>query len=228
MNTYSAEDIKSFYNNDYVKKIAKQTINKNKRLLKYIHFKKTDSIIDFGCGDGRFALLVHEKIDNYTGVDFSEDFIKKAKNNIFHKNINNVYFICEDIVSFCKKNPNSFDKAFAFDFTEHVYNKELKTILESIRNSLKPNGILYIHTPNGKYFIELLKKFGIMKQFPEHIAVRNSIEYLELLNEIGFSNIKVKFISHYILFLKFLHFLSYIPFLGEYFKARIFILAKSN
>lgn len=67
-----------------------------------------------------------------------------------------------------------------------------------------------------------------MKQFPEHIAVRNSKEYLELLNEIGFSNIKVKFISHYILFLNFLHFLSYIPFFGEYFKARIFILAKFN
>jgi SAM-dependent methyltransferase len=222
----SSEEIKSFYNNKYVNKLSRQTIYKNRRLLKYILFEKTDVVVDFGCGDGRFAHLIYEYINNYIGVDFSNDFIEIAKNNLLQTNINNACFICEDIILFCKKNPNTFDKAFAFDFTEHIYDEELIMILSAIRYSLKVNGILFIHTPNGDYFIEKFKKAGIINQFPEHIAVRNNEENIEIFKKAGFSRITVKFISHYVKILGILHFLSYIPIFGKYFKARIFISAQ--
>jgi len=228
MDKLSSDNIRSFYNSKYATKLSKQTIYKNKRLLKYIRFEKTDSVVDFGCGDGRFAHLIHDRINSYTGVDFSNDFIEIAKNNLLQTNINNACFICEEISSFCKNNPNSFDKAFALDFTEHVYDEELIRIFKAVKYSLKVNGIFYIHTPNGDYFIEKLKTAGILKQFPEHIAVRNDKENIQIFKKAGFTRITVKFISHYEKILGLLHFLSYIPIFGKYFKARIFISAQFN
>lgn len=228
MDKLSTEEIKGFYNSEYANKLSRQTIHKNKRLLKHLKFNKNDSVVDFGCGDGRFAHLISEHISNYTGVDFSEEFIKTAENNLKQTSINNVSFLCEDIISFCKQNPNSFDKAFALDFTEHIYDEDLINIFSAIRYSLKKDGVVYIHTPNGDYIIEKLKKWGIMKQFPEHIAIRNDYENIEIFRKSGFFQCKVEFLAHYDRILKVFHFLGYMPVLGKYFKARLFIAAKFN
>lgn len=40
-----------------------------------LYIKKDKKVLDAGCGYGRWA----KNFDNYTGVDFSPDFIKKAK-----------------------------------------------------------------------------------------------------------------------------------------------------
>lgn len=228
MKKLSSEEIKSLYIGKYVNNLSKQTIRKNRRLLKYVEFEKTDKVVDFGCGDGRFAHLINNQIKEYIGIDFSADFITTAQEKILGKEITNVSFICDDIISFCKKNPNTFDKAFALDFTEHVYDEELLKILISIGTSLKKDGELYIHTPNGEYFIEILKKIGILKQFPEHIAIRSGKEYNKLLKDAGFNRISIYYISHYERILRSFHFLSYIPLCGRYFKARIFMVGSNN
>lgn len=43
--------------------------------------KLTDSVLDAGCGYGRLS----ELFDNYTGVDFSPDFIEKAQSKYPNK-----------------------------------------------------------------------------------------------------------------------------------------------
>ncbi len=216
----------NFYNKEYVNKLSKQTIYKIKRLLKYINFNESDFIADYGCGDGKLACLIHKKVSKYIGIDFSKDFIELAKTNVKEKKLKNVYFKCEDIIEFSKKNQNMFDKAFSLDFTEHIYDEEFLNIFKSIKQTIKKNGELYIHTPNGNYFLEILKKKGIIKQLSEHIAVRNNKENIKLLRQVGFKNINLMYISHYHPLLKIFHFLSYLPFIGKYFKARLFIICK--
>jgi len=113
----------------------------------------------------------------------------------------------------------------AFDFSEHVGDEEWLQILLSIKSSLKKEGKLYIHTPNGKYFLEIMKnKNFIFSQFPEHIAVRNAKQNIILLEKAGYEIQGVKFLSHYNI-LKYIHLLSFIPWLGSYFQARFFIIA---
>ena len=63
-----------------------------------------------------------------------------------------------------------------------------------------------------------------MHHHPGHIAVRSPDENVKLLIQAGYTIKKVLLIPHYS-FLRFIHFLSYIPFFGKYFKARIFIEA---
>lgn len=228
INQKSTDDLKKLYGKEYVEKFSKiHTSSRIEGFLPYMDLTKTDRVVDFACGNGLLLEQIASKILYYVGVDFSEDFIKEAVEKQNHLGIKNASFVCSDIKYFCEANPQSFDCAFALDFFEHVYDEELLKILVSIKKSLKPGGSLYIHTPNLLFFIEQMKQHSfILKQFPEHIAVRSPEQLAHLLNQAGFKVEKLLLHPHYNV-LKYVHFLSHLPVVGKYFEARIFIEAKS-
>ncbi len=107
-----------------------------------------------------------------------------------------------------------------------MYDDEWADILSKMHSTLKSGGKLYLHTPNKNFILEIIKKNDlIIKQFKEHIAVRDVQHNVNLLIQAGFSDITVKLLSHYNV-LRYLHIFSVILFIGKYFKARIFITAK--
>lgn len=214
------DDLKKFYNQDYVDKFENQDPNRILNLVNLIPFNSNSIVLDMACGDGALSLLIYNKVKEYYGIDFSEEFIEKAKRKSIHKN---VHFINSEIINYCNNTSEQFDQIVALDFTEHIYDDTFINIFKAAKSVLKPNGQLYIHTPNGNYIIEILKNIGIMKQFPEHVAVRNGNQNNKLLKLAGFKNIEVSYLSHYDSLLKKFHFLSYIPFVGNFFVARLFI-----
>ena len=137
--------------------------------------------------------------------------------------IRNASFHIESITGFCDRHEGAFDRAFALDFTEHVYDEDLIPIAASIRRSLRKGGRLYIHTPNRTFFLELLKDKGVCRQLPGHIAVRSADQYVSLLRGVGFNEVKVSYLSHYLRALSWLHGFSSIPVVGKYLKARLFL-----
>jgi cyclopropane fatty-acyl-phospholipid synthase-like methyltransferase len=223
------QQLKDFYSTDYVSKFCLEEQKQKrrlKRLLKFINLKKNDIVFDAGCGNGLLLDFISDRINFYYGVDFSEDFIKVARDRQSKNKISNAKFVREDISVFCKGFKNYFDKIFALDFVEHIYDGDFIKIFTLLYSSLKIGGEIYIHTPNGKYFIEILKQKNILKQLPEHIAVRTAREYRELLKKVGFQNIKIIYLPHYLKILSIFDFLKYIPFFGKYFKARLFFICQ--
>ena len=197
-------------------------------LMRFIEIKKDYTVADFACGNASMLDFLDQKVENYYGVDFSSAAINNAesrKNKLASKNS---HFYCGSIQSFCNENFEKFDVGFALDLSEHVDDKEWVQILLSIKTSLKKRGKLYIHTPNGKFFLEIMKNLNfIFKQFPEHIAVRNVEENTILLERAGYKIKKIVFLPHYN-FLKHIHIFSYIPWLGKYMQARVFIVAENS
>ena len=94
----------------------------------------------------------------------------------------------------------------------------------AIHGSLKANGTLFVHTPNLDYIVEHLKQKGILPQVGGHVAVRNVSQYRSMLRAGGFSQIESKLIPHYLQPGRALHFLSYLPFVGRYCQARLFLI----
>jgi len=183
------------------------------------------TVCDFGCGNGLLMPHLCPNVDKYFGVDFSEEFIDAANRRKSALGYNNATFVCADINNFCAQHESCFDAGFAMDFSEHVPDDEWLDILRSIRHAIKPNKKLYLHTPNARFIIEIMKKHNfILKQFPEHVAVRDATENIKLLRQAGFSNINSIALPHYNI-LKYLHILSYAPVVGKYFEARLFIEA---
>jgi 2-polyprenyl-3-methyl-5-hydroxy-6-metoxy-1,4-benzoquinol methylase len=221
--------LKIFYGSEYVNKFEKDIRahqTRVNRLIEQLEFPKYYEVVDFGCGSGILMESLYNKVRFYSGIDFSEFFIEAARQRQNKLMITNAEFFCETIESFCSRNPNKFDAGFVFDVAEHVYDKELSSILAAICQSMKTGAKLYIHTPNAEFFIEIMKKENfIFHQIIEHIAVRNAREMIQLLKNAGFSKCEVKMLPHYNI-LRFLHFLSFCPYVGKYFEARIFIIAE--
>jgi len=226
MGKFNKQQLKSLYNTDYVSKYPSSNKKKLRRLFKFINLDRNDIVLDVGCGNGLLLDYISNKIRFYYGVDFLENFINVAKSRQKKNKIINAKFVCEDINIFCKDFKGNFNKIFALDFVEHIYDEDFKRIFTSLYNSLKIGGELYIHTPNGEYFLEVFKKKGMLKQFPQHIAVRTAIDYKKLLTKSGFNNIRIIYLFHYIQILSILDLLRYLPHIGKYFQARLFIICK--
>ncbi len=218
--------MKKMYSKDYVESFnSGQSPYRLGRLLKYLELSDEFIVADFGCGNGMLLDYIKDMVQSYFGVDFSPHFINVARNRQAIKGISNADFFCESIESFCSRYPEKFDAGFVMDFAEHVYDEDWLDILTAIWCSLKPGKKLYLHTPNAEFFVEKMKKWNfLLRQFKEHVAVRDVQENVRMLESVGFSVSSVLLLPHYNI-LRCIHILSFIPLIGKYFKARIFIIA---
>jgi 2-polyprenyl-6-hydroxyphenyl methylase/3-demethylubiquinone-9 3-methyltransferase len=222
----SSRELKEYYGRDYVERFVRvHSPVRLQRLLQYVELRPADRIADFACGNAMLMPYVAPRVASYVGIDFSEDFIKKANEKKNLMGFRNAEFYCSDINVFCENNRDRFDRAFAMDVSEHVYDDDWLEILVSIRKSLKAGGTLYLHTPNALFFVEEMKRHSfLLRQFPGHVAVRSPEENARLLTKAGYRILRLMLIPHYNA-LRFIHMFSYAPFLGKYLKARIFIEA---
>jgi ubiquinone/menaquinone biosynthesis C-methylase UbiE len=107
-------------------------------LLRYLNPKKSDVILEVGCGPGVWTKLVAEKCKKITAIDVSEGMLEQAKR---FANRKNVKFISGDS-SFITD--QKFDKIFAVRSFEYIKNKA--ATIEKFDNLLATNGKLVIIT----------------------------------------------------------------------------------
>ena len=202
-------------------------------LLEEMDLHKDDIVFDFGCGNGLLLKAFTEygiSVKQYSGIDFSVSAIEMAKEEASTRPDPGfpIQFENSDILAFCSSHPGQANADFAMDFSEHVADQEWLDFLQSIYRSLdKNNGRLFLHTPNAEFLLEIMKRHNfILKQFPDHIAVRSGKENANLLKQAGFRKVTVRHIAHYIPLLKPLHLMRWLPGLGKFFKARLFIIAE--
>ena len=219
----SKEEIRDLYRDDYVKRFGNLPLQRLSRLIPLLELQPDDVVVDFACGSGMLLGLIHDKVAWYHGVDFSAEFIASSRKHQLEAGIQNADFHCDSIETYCDANPSSFDKGFAMDFSEHVYDEDWLSILSSVKSALKPGARFFLHTPNADYLVEMLKSYGVFKQKPEHIAVRNAAENVALLQDAGFRDIRVVYLPHYEQRQAWLHVFSHLPLVGKFFRARLFI-----
>lgn len=112
-------------------------------LLQHIEGPPPFTILDFGCGPGRdlktFAELGHHPV----GLDGAARFVEMAR----------IYSGCEVWQQdFLKLNlPNEFfDGIFANAALFHIPSQELTRVLQDLRATLKPAGVLFSSNPRGQ------------------------------------------------------------------------------
>jgi len=219
-------DLVDLYGEEYVRNFeVNQSRERLRRLLPLIRHNQQSKVADYACGSGMMLEHLATRVKEYVGVDFSQQFIEAANRNKERLHYTNAKFLCMRIEDFCTDYPAYFDIALALDVSEHIPDDDWIATLVGIRNSLQPHGKLYVHTPNGEFFLEIMKSSNfIIKQFKEHIAVRTLRHNIEILNKAGFTKVEPTFLPHYNL-LRYVHPMSFLPMIGKYFQARIFITA---
>jgi 2-polyprenyl-3-methyl-5-hydroxy-6-metoxy-1,4-benzoquinol methylase len=109
---------------------------------------KGSRLLDIGCGVG-FLLFWLERtrpgIFQLTGVDISESQLALAKRHL----PNVITLVSDEAASFLERNAQSFDVIFCTDLLEHVEtDDELLGLVELVKGSLVPGGLLICHVPN--------------------------------------------------------------------------------
>lgn len=138
-------------------------------IKKYLPKKPNNQIrfLDLGCGEGHFCQLLKQKgyYSDYLGLEFSQEQVKKARRRGFavrHANLN-------------KKIPlpdASFDIILASEILEHIYDTEF--FLEEIHRILKPEGILFLTTPNIASLGSRIKLLFGIRPAAIDVRVRNT------------------------------------------------------
>lgn len=219
------KDTRSLHGSAYVDRYRKKTPERIERILRHVTLAQDMQVVDVGCGNAMLLPLIARRVRSYVGVDFSEDFIALAEEKRRKHGIANASFFCGAIQDFCRSRPETIDVVFALDLSEHVYDDEWQAIVDALWHCLKPGGTVYLHTPNRRFLIEMLKERNVvLKQFPEHVAVRDAEANEAFFRRAGFREVSVKRIPHYNV-LRCLHWASWLPFVGRYFAARLLLVA---
>ena len=222
----SVDDRRKLHSGVYVEQsLMTEGSGRLERLIPLMSLPQGAIVADFGCGPGFTLDLIKSRIGHYYGVDFSEELVRVARERADAAGIRNATFVASSIAEFAMAHAAELDVALAMDVSEHVPDDEWRDALRSIRRALKPGGVLYLHTPNADFFLEMMKERNfIFRQFPVHIAVRDTADNTALLVDAGFEIRRVDLLPHYNV-LRYLHPLSALPIVGKYLAARIFIRA---
>ncbi|MDQ5962364.1 MAG: hypothetical protein QG653_171 [Patescibacteria group bacterium] len=126
---------------------SKSVLSRNNLLEHLVRYEmlpgnKDHTVLDVGCGAGHGSNLLSKKYKKVYGVDISPEAIGYAKNNWGSDNIEFVVGSAMDIPF-----PDStFDAISAFEVFEHL--TDWRKFLSELRRVLKPEGVVYISTPN--------------------------------------------------------------------------------
>lgn len=99
-------------------------------------------VLELGCSEGLPTIMLAENGHNITAVDFDENAISYARENIVKDNIS---FLCDNFIG---KTYGSFQAVVSLDVIEHIEMSHEDKFMETIYANLEPHGFAVIGTPN--------------------------------------------------------------------------------
>ncbi len=126
--------------------------DKSFRLVKSI-IEDNSNVVDVGCGTGRFAFTVEDKVNKIDGVDLSERNIKVANNKLAKKNSSKIKFHHSDVNRFFENENKHYDYA-VMSYVIHEVDENLRNgILKTLsKNADKVILIDYLHPRPSNYW----------------------------------------------------------------------------
>ena len=137
--------------------------------------KKSDNVIDAGCGVGYGSALLAEHASSVHAIDISGDAIEYANRYWTKPNISHAV---EDLSFFKMAKSRRCDVIVAFEVVEHLI--EPRLFLIRAFEALKPGGRIFVSVPNEKVIPHTVSLN------PFHLRHYTLVEIKELLLECGF------------------------------------------
>lgn len=142
--------------------------------------KKDISILEIGCGNGRFIKYLTDK--GYTdveGIDVAEDQIEFGRNEFNLDTISN-----QDTIPYVQSKKKLYDVIYMMDVVEHLELEYLVELGRVIKSKLKPGGKLIMQAPNGLSPLSPNRFSDVT-----HLRAYTSYSFTQLQKMFGFSEI---------------------------------------
>ena len=146
--------------------------DRHKKVLDIFSRYRFERILDVGCGDGNFSVLLKEacKAKEVYGIEISEKGVEMARKNgvkCYQLDVDEEDFPFED---------NYFDAVTAFEIIEHLFDPD--HFLEEVYRVLKPNGIFVLSTPNLASIHNRIALLLGYQPFSVMVSLNNSVGHL--------------------------------------------------
>jgi SAM-dependent methyltransferase len=103
----------------------------------------TYTVLDIGCGIGRWAYNLKPKIKTYDGIDFSEEFIRAANSNF--RDFNEINFYCMSATEiYTARLLEKYDVVIATEVSMYINDNELNKLYDGINKFTGKDSLLYI------------------------------------------------------------------------------------
>jgi 2-polyprenyl-3-methyl-5-hydroxy-6-metoxy-1,4-benzoquinol methylase len=104
---------------------------------------KSKLILELGCGIGGILnFLKQNGCTNIFGIDISKEQVEICRKYVTDK------VVQSDVFDYLITNSKKYDIIIMFDLLEHIQKNRITELLKLVYNSLSPNGIVIIRTPN--------------------------------------------------------------------------------
>lgn len=160
------------------------TVKRYHELLdKFEPFRKTNKILDVGCGIGYFLEVAKERGWEVYGTEYTDKAIE----------------ICSEKGVEMKQGklnpsdfePESFDILTSFEVLEHINNQTEE--INNFQKLLRKGGLVYLTTPNFNSLLRyrLKEKYNVIT-YPEHLAYFTPKTLNSLFSKYGFSKKRIE------------------------------------
>src|ERR1017187_475874 len=160
---------------------------RNRDTLRVVKPALSDRVLELGSARGDVSFFLAAYAKEVVGVDASDDALSLAEAGRVRRGVSNVRFAKSDVADLSAFADDSFDAVAAIDLVEHIDDPTLSAMLRECRRVLVVGGRLGLYTPDRAHYVERLKAHGVLlRQFPQHIAVRRAEAYRQFLFDAGF------------------------------------------
>ncbi len=161
---------------------------RNRDVLRAVAPLPTDVVLELGSARGDIAFFLAPRCREVLGVDAAPEAIAMAEAERERRKIPNVRWLLADVADLSAVATESVDAVAAIDLVEHVDDATLRSMLAEAKRVLKPGGRLGLYTPDRAHWVERMKaRDFVIRQFPQHIAVRRAEAYRRFLADAGFA-----------------------------------------
>jgi cyclopropane fatty-acyl-phospholipid synthase-like methyltransferase len=153
-----------------------------------LQFNGTEHLLDLGCGNSALSSYFFNKIDKYTGVDFSEYLIEIANKYFYEEHKTN--FLVNDVISFVKTeiNPLKYKKALCYGVFSYLSYSQAEELLNTLAREFKNIDTLYIgNLPNRSnahnFYHDYIEYEPLLSDNLSAIGIWRTPEEMQLLAE---------------------------------------------
>lgn len=125
------------------------------QMMQFGAFSKDDSLLDVGCGMGRYTLPITDMGYRVSGLDLTPFLLKKFRQ--YESGSRKVPLYCCDVIDAPKKISERFDGVIGFFTLHHIHH--LKRSFEAMARLLKPGGRIVFLEPNAfnpLYYVQMM------------------------------------------------------------------------
>ncbi len=113
-----------------------------RHLFKVLKIKRQWTVLDMGCGTGRWTFAFARRSRFVVGVDNSQSLLKLAEEESKKQSIFNVKFINSSVIDFSYS--EKFDLIFVGGVLLYINDGDLPRVIANIKKALKPKGTVVL------------------------------------------------------------------------------------